>query len=327
MGKLKVDAAGGFPAIFYVFKKGFEAGGLWKLWQRLTSKNTCKTCALGMGGQKGGMVNEAGHFPEVCKKSVQAQAGDMAGSIPESYFKATPIKQFEYHTPEELEKLGRITFPLLATPEDTHFRRISWEEAYAIMAPAFQQAPPTQTFFYSSGRASNEAAFLLQLMARAYGSPNIHNCSFYCHQASSVALQEIYGSGTASVNLEDLKHTQVAVVIGANPASNHPRLITQLIRLRRRGGKVIIINPIKELGLVRFRLPSDIPSLLFGSQISDLYLQPKIGSDIHLFKAILKGLIESNQLDTDFIQHHSTQWEEVAQDIQNTPWQVLIHEC
>ena len=126
----------------------------------------------------------------------------------------------------------------------------------------------------------------MQLIARAYGSPNIHNCSFYCHNASTVALTDIYGSGTASTTLDDLAKADLVLVAGANPASNHPRLVTQLIKLRRRGGKVIVVNPMSELGLRRFRLPSDARSLAAGTQVSDLYLQPRIGGDIALFTAL-----------------------------------------
>src|SRR5262245_50113752 len=204
MPKPRVAAGGGFPAIAYVFKKGREAGGVWKLYQRMRSKNACKTCALGMGGQAGGMVNEAGHFPEVCKKSVQAQAGDMAGTISEEFFQRNSIAGLAKLTSAELQALGRLAFPILAEPGDTHFRRIGFDEALDRVGAAYRAAPPERTFFYSSGRSSNEAAFLFQLVARAYGTANVHNCSFYCHNAPSVALSKVYGSSTASVVLEDL---------------------------------------------------------------------------------------------------------------------------
>lgn len=327
MPKPRVDAAGGLAAMMYVFKKAHEAGGFLKLYNRLRSKNACKTCAVGMGGLKGGMVNEAGHFPEVCKKSAQAQAADMAGAITEEFFAKTPLNVLERYSPEQLEKLGRLTFPVIAEPGDTHYRRIDWTEALDRTGLAFQQAQPERTFFYASGRASNEAAFLLQLIARAYGTANIHNCSFYCHQASGVALNQIYGSGTASITLDDLSQTDLVVIAGANPASNHPRLITQLMHLRRRGGKVIMINPLKELGLVRFRIPSDWRSMLFGTQVSDLYIQPKVGSDIALFKALLKGVIEKSGVDQAFTSQFSTGWPEVKADIEATDWQTLLDDC
>ena len=119
MAKPRVSAGGGLAAIWYVFRKGREAGGILKLYRRLRSKNTCKTCALGMGGQHGGMVNEAGHFPEICKKSVQAQSGDMAGVISEEYFSSTPIEEMEKLTSAQFERLGRLTFPVIAEEGDT----------------------------------------------------------------------------------------------------------------------------------------------------------------------------------------------------------------
>ncbi|MCK9519356.1 MAG: molybdopterin-dependent oxidoreductase, partial [Dehalococcoidia bacterium] len=301
MAKPRVKAGGGFPAVWYVMKKGRESGSYWKLYKRLRSRNACKTCALGMGGQRGGMVNERGHFPEVCKKSVQAQAADMAGFITEAYFRSTPISDLACMTSAELERAGRLTFPVVANEDDTHYRRVTWAEALDLAGDAIRAAAPEETFWYSSGRSSNEAAFLLQLVARAYGTANINNCSYYCHSASGVALDAIYGSGAGSISLEDLREADLAIVAGANPASNHPRLITQLVDLRRRGGKVIIVNPLREIGLVQFRVPSDWRSMLFGSQVSDIYVQPHIGSDAAFFVGLLKGVIERGGVDQRFV--------------------------
>ncbi|MBI3132393.1 MAG: FdhF/YdeP family oxidoreductase [Acidobacteria bacterium] len=322
MARSRVSAAGGLAAMKYVFAKGRQTGFL-RLWKRLHSRNACKTCALGMGGAKGGMVNEAGHFPEVCKKGIQGMAADLMGAIQESFFRDTPIARLQWMTPRELESLGRLAFPLIKAPGDTHLRRCTWEEALARTAEAFKGAKPEEAFVYASGRASNEAAFLLGLVARAYGTSNVHNCSFYCHQASGVALSQIYGSGTSSLVLEDLGKADLAFVIGANPASNHPRLITQLVELRKRGGTVIVVNPLKELGLVRFRVPSLPMSMVFGSQISDHYLQPRIGGDIALLKALLKGVLERGGLNEAFIGAHTAGFEAVRADVEATPWDTL----
>lgn len=327
MARPRVSAGGGLPAIAYVFRKGREAGGLIRLYRKMREKNACKTCALGMGGQAGGMTNEAGRFPEVCKKSIQAQAGDMADAIPEDFFRRVSFAQLERLSSAELERLGRVAFPLIAQAGDTHFRRIPWEGALGRTAAAFRAAKPEEVFFYSSGRASNEAAFLMQLVGRAWGTPNINNCSYYCHQASGVALSQVYGSGTASLVLEDLEKADLAFLAGANPASNHPRLITQLLHLRRRGGKVIVVNPLKELGLVRFRVPSDWRSLLFGSDIATLYLQPHIGSDIALFKALLKGVAELGGLDRPFLGESTNGWGKVEADLEASSWDSLLGAC
>ena len=319
----RVKAAGGFAAMKYVLAKGRSVGTV-ALYKRLRSNNACKTCALGMGGQQGGMVNEAGHFPEVCKKSVQAQAADMGKTITEADLRTLSVVELGRLSSAQAEAMGRLTFPIVCAPGDTHFRRTSWEEAMRLAADAFTSTQADRTFWYASGRSSNEAAFLMQVVARAYGTNNVNNCSYYCHQASGVALTSIYGSGTASVSLDDLGTTELALVIGANPASNHPRLITQLINLRRRGGKVIVVNPLSELGLKKFRLPSQAKSLVIGSQVSDLYIQPHIGGDIALMVALLKGIIESGAVNESYIARHTESWESVRDAAVAASWDELV---
>jgi molybdopterin-dependent oxidoreductase alpha subunit len=323
----QAKAGGGLAAVGYTWRKAREAGGVVRLTRRLQSHNACKTCAVGMGGQRGGMINEQGSFPEVCKKSVQAQAADMQPPISEAFFTTHSLADLERWSARELEAAGRVGFPLVWRTGETHLRRITWEEAYAIAAAALHATPPERSFFYSSGRSSNEAAFLLQCFARVFGTNNVNNCSYYCHQASGVALRRAIGTGTATVTLDDLEHADLAVIIGANPASNHPRLITQLINLRRRGGKVIVINPLEEIGLVRFRVPSDWRSLLFGSEVSDLYLQPHIGADIALLKLILKETVERDHCDRDFLAQHVDGWEAVDADVRAASGDALLAAC
>lgn len=280
-----------------------------------------------MGGQRGGMRNERGSFPEVCKKSVQAQAADMQPPIDERFFAQHSVAELETWSARQLEAAGRIGFPVVWHSGDSHFRRSTWTEAYALAAEALRATNPARAFFYSSGRSSNEAAFLLQCFARVFGTNNVNNCSYYCHQASSVALQRTIGAGTATVVLQDLERADLAVVIGANPASNHPRLIAELVRLRRRGGKVIVINPFKEIGLVRFRVPSDWRSMLFGSDVCDLYLQPHVGSDIALLKLLLKGIVEGGHCDRDFLAAHVENWDGVEADVRAASRDALLAAC
>lgn len=327
MATPRVSAGGGLSALLYSLRMARAAGGLLKLYRRMRLRNTCKTCALGMGGQRGGMVNEAGHFPEVCKKSLQAQAGDMQAPVTESLLEDYPLARLSRLTSAQLERLGRIGFPMIAEPGDTHYRRIPWEEALDRTAAAFTAAPPSRVFFYSSGRSSNEAAYLMQVVARVYGTNNIHSCSSYCHSASGAALSRIHGSGTATVVLEDLAAADLAIIAGANPASNHPRLITQLVKLRRRGGKVIVVNPLRELGLERFRIPSDWRSMLFGSTVSDLYIQPHVGGDVAFFKALLKAIVERKAVDTEFVNAHTEGWDAVQADVASTEWEALTASC
>jgi len=318
-----LTSGGGWPAIWYSFKKARQAGGFLKLWKAMRSKNACKTCALGMGGQSGGMVNELGHFPEVCKKSLQAMVADMQGAIRSDFFNTYSVPQLQSFSPRELENCGRLTQPLLLTRGEQYYRAISWEDAFRRIAAKLKAVAPAETFWYFSGRSSNEAGFLLQLFARLYGTNNVNNCSFYCHQASGVGLASSIGSGTATLALEDLEHADLAFVIGGNPASNHPRLMTTLAALRRRGGNVIAINPVIEMGLVNFRVPSRPRSLLFGSQIASLYVQPDIGGDLALLTGVAKRIVEMGAIEREFLENHCEGWPELAARLQSVSWEEI----
>lgn len=315
-------AGGGWPAILYTFNKAVEAGPL-RLWKRMRSKNACKTCALGMGGQRGGMVNESGHFPEVCKKSLQAQVADMQGAIEPEFFEKNNVTALCALTPKQAEDSGRIAFPLVLAEPAAHFRPLSMDAALSSIADALKGTDPDRVAFYSSGRSSNEAAFLLQSFGRIYGTNHIMNCSYYCHQASGVGLKMTLGVGTATVELEDLARCDLVVLLGANPASNHPRLMTQLAGLRDRGGKVIVVNPIREGGLERFHVPSRPMSLLFGTDIASEYIQPLAGGDLALLVGVLKVMVEENLVKRDFLASHTNGWEDVLADAGAADWQTL----
>lgn len=314
---------GGFPAIRYTISKAFEVGPF-RLWAKMTSKNACKTCALGMGGQKGGMVNEAGQFPEVCKKSLQAQVADMKDAILPEFFDKTPLCELEKLTPKQAEDLGRLSFPVMLEEGADYFKAISWEAAMYYLESALKSTTPERAAFYSSGRSSNEAAFILQSFARVYGSNNVMNCSYYCHQASGVALKMAIGSGTATIELDDLKKCDLLVLVGANPASNHPRLMTLLAELRERGGKVIVINPLKEAGLERFFVPSRPLSLLMGSEIASSYIQPFAGGDLSLFVGALKAVLEEGLAKQDWLDQFTEGSADVIIDARNASWDQIV---
>ncbi len=316
---MKVGSGGGFRAILYTWKKGRETG-LWKLFKAMRSRNSCKTCALGMGGQKGGMVNESGHFPEFCKKSLQAMVADMQPAIEPNFWAKHSIAELQKLSPRELESLGRLINPLRYRQGQSHYETITWQEAFTSIVAKLKSIQSDESFWYFSGRSSNEAGFLLQLLARVYGTNNVNNCSYYCHQASGVGLQSTIGSGTASVVLEDLSKSDLVFVIGGNPASNHPRLMTSLMKVRRRGGKVVVINPVRETGMLKFRIPSDPISLMLGSKIASHYVQPHIGGDLALLYGIAKSLKQHNQLDYAFLENHCTGSKEWLAAIDTISW-------
>ncbi len=316
----RVKSGGGWQAIRYVWQTARRSGGVWKMWRALAARNACKTCALGMGGQRGGMVNERGSFPEVCKKSVQAMAADMQGAIRSEFWSTYSLTQLRHFTPRQLESLGRLAEPLLYDGSNDYYRPISWQEAMDLWVSTLRSTAPDETFWYVSGRSSNEAGFVLHLLARLYGTNNVNNCSYYCHQASGVGLSSAIGTGTATISLEDLEKTDTVFLIGGNPASNHPRLMSKLARIRRRGGQVIVINPVREIGLIRFRVPSNLRSLLFSDSVASLYVQPHIGGDLALLTGIAKRLVELGAHDSRFLHEHCQQADAWLDWLAILPW-------
>lgn len=320
-GMKSKTTGGGWSAIWYTLRMANRVG--WRnLWRAMTAKNACKTCALGMGGQAGGMRNELGHWPEVCKKSFQAMVADMQAGITPEFFSKYSLAQLQTLSPRELEWCGRLTTPIYAGPGDTHYRVVDWEFALNRIVEQLKRTTPDENFFYCSGRSSNEAGFVLQLFSRLYGTNYVNNCSYYCHQASGVALNQALGTSTATVTLDDVEHADLFVLIGGNPASNHPRLMRSLMQLRRRGGHVLVINPLKEVGLVNFSVPSDVWSLLFGSKIASLYVQPHIGGDIALLTGVAKTVLERLALDKPFLAH-TEGMADFAEDVRVIPWDVI----
>ena len=319
------NVGGGMPVIGYWAEKTITRDGV-KIWEKLFHKSACLSCAWGTGGQKGGFVNEDGEVLQRCAKSVEAIASELqpATRFDEKY----TLAQLQELTSQAANNLGRLSHPLILRSGNSRYEKISWNEVYDIAETAFQKSPQ-RIASYSSGRSSNEAAFLLQLMVRAIGSNNLADCSDLCHAASTVGLKQMFGSGTSMVSLESLKQAECVVLIGSNAPANHPRLLNELIQLRDRGGKVIIINPTIEVGLVKFASPAfPIKSMLAGgSDISSLYLQPIPGSDVALFVGIQKSAIEQNLVKFDFLQNHSENWENIIQHAQNTPWETITSTC
>lgn len=322
-----IKIVGGGPKKILYTLKTVSRIGLLNSAKALNSHNACKACGLGMGGQRGGMTNERNEFPSVCNKSIQAQSTDIQPAIPLEVFDH-PLEDFQQLSAYELEHLGRLNNPLYKAADSDRYQAISWDDAYDLMAARFAATAPDRSFFYTSGRSSNEAGFVLQLLARLYGTNNVNNCSYYCHQATGVGLHNVIGTGTATISLEDLGGADLIFVIGANPASNHPRFVHQLKNCRDRGGQVIVINPAKEPGLVRFAVPKSAKSMLTGGTwIASDYVQPKIGSDLALFTGMAKALLESAQIDQHFIDQSTRNFTAYKADIEQTPWQTIIETC
>ena len=320
------EIGGGLPIIGYWAEHTLSPEGP-KLWKTLLHKSACLSCSWGTGGQKGGFTNEEGEKLQRCMKSVEAISAEIKPAISTQFFEHQSIAELQQLTSMEADRLGRLSFPMILRTGKSHYEHISWEEVYQIAEAAFRKTPE-RVASYSSGRSSNEAAFLLQLMMRSLGSNNLADCSDLCHAPSTTGLNEMFGTRTSVVSLESLKEADCVVLAGANSASNHPRLMNELIKIRDRGGRIIVINPVMEIGLVKFGSPAfPVKSLLTGSDISSLYLQPIPGSDTALFVGIQKSLIEQGLIAENYLNAYTEGWEAVLQHAHETEWETIIETC
>jgi molybdopterin-dependent oxidoreductase alpha subunit len=297
------------------------------LWRTLLHRSACLSCAWGTGGQKGGFTDELGEPLQRCLKSVQAIEAELQPAVPSSLFGARSISELADLSSRQADRLGRLSHPLLLRAGRSHYEPIGWDDVFDLAETAFR-CPPERLASYSSGRSSNEAAYLLQLLLRAMGSNNLADCSDLCHAPSTVGLKEVFGSGTSMVSLESLRQADCVVLVGSNAPANHPRLMNELIRLRQRGGSVIVINPVLEVGLLRFGSPAfPIRSLLQGSEIASLFLQPVPGSDTAVFLGIQKALLESGAVAHDFLAAHTEGADAVLDHVRATPWEAITASC
>ena len=326
MTKPGEPVGGGAAKVLYTLETVGRIG-VGKAAKALSGRNTCKACGLGMGGQQGGMTNEEGEFPSVCNKSVQAQSTDIQPPIPEAVF-GHSVAELRALGARQIEHLGRLGFPIRKAADADRFVRIGWDEALDRIAGRLRETDPQRAFFYASGRSSNEAGFLFQLLARAWGTNNVTNCSYYCHQATGVGLGSTIGTGTSTVELADLNRCDLILVIGANPASNHPRFIHKLKACRERGGQVVVINPAREPGLVKFAVPKSLRSMARGGDaIASLYVQPRIGEDIALLRAVAKAVIAAGGAAQAFIEAHTDGWPAFAADLEADSLAALCDRC
>ena len=272
---------------------------------------------------------------EYCENGVKAMAEEATFErVDRDFFKHYSVEQISQWTDFKIGKSGRITEPFILRPGSVHYEPISWTEAYKTIAKELHQlSSPDEAIFYTSGRSSNEAAFLYGLFARAMGTNNMPDCSNMCHESSGVALSETLGIGKGSVTLDDLPSAEVIMVIGQNPGTNHPRMLTSLQECKDNGGKVITINPIAESGLVRFRNPQKVGGIVgSGTVITDIFLQVRVNQDTALLKLIMKRLIarHSNDkpvLDVQFISDKTAGYDEMVVDLDNYKEEDLLALC
>ena len=323
----RIKRGGGWSVITGWGRATFSRRGK-RLWQILNHKSACLSCAWGTGGQNGGFRDELGEPLQRCIKSVEAIRSELQSAVPQSIFDRSNLSELQQLDSSSCDQLGRLDQPLIKTIGRDFYAPISWDQVYQILSNAFKTSDPERLASYSSGRSSNEAAYLLQLLMRARGSNNLADCSDLCHAPSSVGLTRVFGSGTSNVSLESLRQADAVVLVGSNAPANHPRLMNELIRLRDRGGLVVVINPVMEGGLLKFGSPAfPIRSLLFSSEIASVFLQPIPGSDTAVFLGFQKAWMESGAIATDFIQSYSDGWEKLQEQLVSTSWHDITQCC
>lgn len=248
--------------------------------------------------------------------------------LPRAVFDRRTLAELQQLDSAACDQLGRLDRPLIHRAGRERYEAISWDEVHDLLAEAFLASVPERLASYSSGRSSNEAAYLLQLLMRARGSNNLADCSDLCHAPSSVGLTQVFGTGTSNVSLESLRQADGVVLVGSNAPANHPRLMNELIRLRERGGTIVVINPVVEAGLLKFGSPAfPIRSLLRGSEIASLFLQPIPGSDTAVFLGFQKAWLESGALAWEFVKAHSDGWQALCQQLESTSWEAITQCC
>jgi molybdopterin-dependent oxidoreductase alpha subunit len=267
------------------------------------------------------------HMNEYCENGAK-HVNDEATTrrITADFFRRYPVSELARSSDQWLNQQGRLTEPMVKRPGSDHYEPISWHDALGLIAGELQGLDsPDEAVFYTSGRAGNEPAFVLQLFARAFGTNNLPDCSNMCHESSGAALHETLGVGKGNVSLTDIYHADLILTLGQNPGSNHPRMLSALEECKRRGGRIVAVNPLPEAGLLRFKNPQTPRGVIGrGTQIADDFLQIRLGGDLALFQALNLLLLEAEEaapgtvLDRSFIESHTSGFADFAEHIHKT---------
>ncbi|KGE88168.1 hypothetical protein IX84_10095 [Phaeodactylibacter xiamenensis] len=277
--------------------------------------------------------DERSKLGEYCENGMKAIAEEaQKKTIDRVFFAHNSIAEMREWSDYEIGKKGRLSEPLVLREGSTHYEPISWEEAFKMIGEELRGLDtPDRAVFYTSGRASNEAAFLYQLFVREYGTNNLPDCSNMCHESSGQGLSQTVGIGKGSVTLTDLYEAEVVMVIGQNPGTNHPRMLSALERCKENGGKIITVNPLPEAGLQKFINPQRPGKMLTGgTKLTDLFLQVKINGDIALLKAIMLQLLHEERknpgtvFDWDFIQEKTDGYEAFIESLKQHDFEDLV---
>jgi molybdopterin-dependent oxidoreductase alpha subunit len=326
------EVAGGIPAIISTAKHAWREMGAVRSLKTLAQLNQkdgfdCPGCAWPDPAERA-----ATEFCENGAKHVADEA-TLKRLTPE-FFARWSVAELSQKSDYWLGQQGRLTHPMLLKAGSDRYEPVSWDKAFGLIAGELNAlASPDEALFYTSGRTSNEAAFLYQLFVRQFGTNNLPDCSNMCHESSGTALTETIGIGKGTVTLEDFELAQLIIVIGQNPGTNHPRMLTSLQAAKRKGCKIIHINPLPETGLNRFKHPQEVLSVLgSGTALADLFLQVRINGDVALLKGMMKEMLAEERrrpgevLDQDFIRDKTAGFEEFALSLEAVSWDEIVEQ-
>lgn len=313
-------AAAGLAAIGHTLRIAQQQMGMRRTAQTLLKVNQkdgfdCPGCAWPEGDKR--------HTAEFCENGAKAVAEEATlRRVTPDFFAAHPLADLASCSGYWLGQQGRITQPMYLPQDADRYEAVTWERAFAIIAEELTAlASPDEALFYTSGRTSNEAAFLFQLFAREFGTNNLPDCSNMCHESSGSALNETIGVGKGSVSLEDLHQADLIIVAGQNPGTNHPRMLSALETAKNAGAKIISVNPLPEAGLERFKNPQTPRGMIKGVALNDLFLQIRIGGDQALFRLLNKLILETaGAVDEEFVREHTHGYEEFAAAARGADW-------
>ncbi len=338
IGKAYMTAAG-LPAILKSFQFGLGEMGLLRTAETFTRINQrdgfdCQSCAWGNPDRR--------KVFEFCENGAKALSDEATKKrITREFFAEHSVLELAEKSDYWLNQQGRLTEPMILRRGADHYEPISWDAAFQLMADEFKAlASPDEAAFYTSGKTTNEPAFLFQLFARQFGTNNLPDCSNMCHESSGVGLTETLGIGKGTVTVSDFEKCDLIVIFGNNPGTNHPRMLTSLQAAKRQGAKIIAVNPLPETGLLRVTNPNpqDYPNPLEfplalvedGTALADLYLPVRINGDVALIKGIMKFMLEEDDrgrmggVDHAFISECTSGFASLVDDLKGTTWEEIV---
>ncbi|MBV9956871.1 MAG: FdhF/YdeP family oxidoreductase, partial [Acidobacteria bacterium] len=326
-------SAGGVPAVLESMKHAWREMGAARSLKTLLKLNQkegfdCPGCAWPDPD------GERAHA-EFCENGAKAVAEEATTKrVTPQFFREHSVRDLSLKSDFWLGKQGRLTHPMHLSAGGTHYEAVTWERAFQLIADELNAlATPDEALFYTSGRTSNEAAFLYQLFVRQFGTNNLPDCSNMCHESSGSALTETIGIGKGTVTLNDFELAEAIFVIGQNPGTNHPRMLTSLQSAKRNGCRIVHINPLPEVGLRRFKYPQELSGVIgHGTELADLFLQVRINGDVALLKGIMKEVLAEEELrpgevlDHKFIAEKTGGFESFAAALRSVGWDELVEQ-